>query len=125
MHHRSFARDKLKRQAHALERQQKIGKNNGGIDAELFRGGNRHFGGKCGLLADFNERVVTAHSLVFRHVAPGLPQKPHRRTVYRAAKTSAYKARRTRRGLTAHDAETGSCLKVGADRVGDRRVLHE
>ena len=91
MHHRAFAGLELERQAHGLERQQQVGKDDGRVHAQLFRGGDGDFGGELGLLADFDQRVVLADVAVFLHVAAGLAQKPDRRAVDGLAQAGAHK----------------------------------
>ena len=78
-------------QAHGLERQQQVGKDDGCVDAELFGGGDGDFGGEVGLLADFDQRVVFADVAIFLHVAAGLAQKPDRRAVDGLAQAGAEK----------------------------------
>jgi len=91
VHHGPFARLKLKIQSHGLQGQQQIGKNNRRIDAQLFRGGDSHLGGQLGVLANLHQSVVLPHVAVFLHVAPGLPQKPNRRAIYRLAQAGTDK----------------------------------
>ena len=71
--HRTLAGGKMKGQAHHFERQQQIGKNNGGIDAEKFGGRDGDFGGDRRLLADFKQRVLLANRAILRPytVQPG------------------------------------------------------
>ena len=78
MHHRPLAGLKLEVQAHRLQRQQQVGKDDGRVHAQLFRGGDGHLGGQLRLLADFHQRVVLAHVAVLLHVAarPGAETTP-------------------------------------------------
>ena len=92
MHHGPFAGLKLEVQAHRLQRQQQIGKDDGRIHAQLFGGGDGDFGGEIWLLADLHQRVVLADLAVLLHIAAGLAQKPHRRAVDGAAQAGADKA---------------------------------
>ena len=80
---------KLKIQAHGLERQQQVGKDDRRIHAQLFGGGDGDFGGQVGLLADLHQRVVLADVAVFLHVAPGLAQKPDRGAIHGPAQAGA------------------------------------
>ena len=89
----------LERQAHGLERQQQVGKDDGGVHAQLFRGGDGDLGGDVGLLADFHQRVVLAHVAVLLHVAASLAQKPDGRAVDGAAQTGADKAATVENGV--------------------------
>ncbi len=92
MHDGAFACLELEGQAHGLEGQQKIGKDDGGVHAELFRGGDGDFGGDVGLLADFDQRVVLADVAILLHVAASLAQEPDRRAVNRLAQAGADEA---------------------------------
>jgi hypothetical protein len=80
-------------QAHNFERQQEIGKDDGGINFEIFRSRDGNFGGQFWLLADFDERVMLANLAVLRHVATGLAHEPHGRGVNRKPPAGAYKKR--------------------------------
>src|SRR5215831_5662886 len=55
---RAFARRKMKRQAHDLQRKKEVGKNDGSIDAEYLSRFDRNLGCEVGFLADFEERVL-------------------------------------------------------------------
>ena len=70
-------------QAHDFERQQQVGKDDGRIDAEGFRGRDGDLGGELGLLADLDERMLFADGAVFGHVASGLAHEPDGRAVDR------------------------------------------
>ena len=78
----------MKGQAHDFEREQEIGEDDGGVDAEKFGGGDGDFGGERGLLADFEQRVLLADGAVFRHVASGLAHEPDGSAVDRLRFTS-------------------------------------
>jgi len=92
VNHRALAGLKLEGQPHGLERQQQVGKNDGRIHTELFRGGDGDFGGQFGLLADFNQRVVLAYVAVLLHVSAGLAKEPYGGAIDGAAQTGAHKA---------------------------------
>ncbi len=92
MHDRAFAGLEFEGQAHGLERQQQVGKDDGRVDAELLGGGDGDLGREVGLLADFNQRVVLADVAVLLHVAAGLAQKPDGRAIDGLAQTGADKA---------------------------------
>ena len=79
--HRSFAGGKMKRQAHHFERQQEVGEDDGGVDAEDFGSGDGDLGGQRGLLADFEQRMLLADRAIFGHVASGLAHEPDGRAV--------------------------------------------
>ena len=63
-------------QAHDFEREQEVGENDGGVDAENFGGGDGDFGGERGLLADFEQGMLLANGAVLGHVASGLAHEP-------------------------------------------------
>ena len=92
MDDRPFAGLELEGQAHGLERQQQVGKDDGRVDAELFSGGDGNFGGESGLLANLDQRVVLADVAILLHVAAGLAQKPDRRAIDGPAQTGADEA---------------------------------
>ena len=91
MNHRPFAGQELKIEAHAFQWQQKVRENDGGIDVELFRGGDSHLGSQFRLLANLQQRMVAAYGLVLGHVAARLAQKPYRRLIHRLAQAGAQK----------------------------------
>jgi len=106
---------KFKGQAHRLERQQQVGKNDGGVDSELFRGGDRDFGGDLGLLADFDKRMVLADVAVLLHVAARLAQKPDWGAVDGPAQTGTDKTAAVENGVT--------CSVDGWSRVDGLHIL--
>ena len=61
---RPFAGREVKGQAHDFQRQQQVGKDDGGVDLQVLRGGDGDFGCELGLLADLDQRVVLAHLAV-------------------------------------------------------------
>ncbi len=69
-----------------------VGEDDGGVDAELFRGGDGDFGGDLRLLADFDQGMVLADVAVLLHVAAGLAQKPDGRAIDGFAQAGAQKA---------------------------------
>ena len=71
----------MKRQPHDFEGQQEIREDDGGVDAEEFRRGDRDFGGDRGLLADLQERILFADRAVLGHVTSGLAHEPDGRAV--------------------------------------------
>ena len=82
---------KLEIETHRFERQQKIRKNNGGIDAQFLCRSDRHLGGQLRPFTNLNQRMRSANGLVFRHIATCLPQKPYRGSVDRLPQTGADK----------------------------------
>ena len=72
----AFSRGKMKGQAHDFEGKQQVGKDDGGVDAENFSGGDGDFGGERGLLADFEQGILLADGAVLGHVASSLPHEP-------------------------------------------------
>ena len=101
VNHRALAGLEFEGKPHALEGKQQVGKNDGRIDTELFRGGDGDFRGQLGLLADFKQGMVAADGLVLRHVAAGLAQEPDGRAVDRPAQAGAQKAGAAGERLTA------------------------
>ena len=73
---RAFSGGKMKGQAHDFEREQEVGEDDGGVDAEKFGGGDGDFGGEFGLLADFEQRMLLANGAILGHVASGLAHEP-------------------------------------------------
>ena len=112
----AFALLEFKVEAHAIEREEQVGKDDGGVDAELFRGGDSDFGGKLGAPADFEERMMAADFHVFGHIAAGLAEEPDGGTVDGLAQAGADETRgRGGRG------DIGSCGKHGATFEGSRK----
>jgi hypothetical protein len=66
----------MKRQAHDFERKEEVGENDGGVNAEDLSGGDCDFRGECGLLTDFQQRMLLANGAVLGHVASGLAHEP-------------------------------------------------
>ena len=77
----TFSGGEMEGQAHDFERQQEVGEDDGGVDAEEFGGGNGDLGGKRGLLADFEKRMLLADRAIFGHIASGLAHEPDGRAV--------------------------------------------
>lgn len=76
MHARTFVGDELEVEAHGREREKEVGEDDGGVDAEVFGGGDGDLGGERGCAADFEERVFGADGAILRHVAAGLAEEP-------------------------------------------------
>ena len=91
VNHRPLAGLEFKGQAHGLQRQQQVGKDDGCVHAQLFSGGDGDLGGQLRLLADLHQRVVLADVAILLHVAAGLAKKPHRRAIHRPAQAGANK----------------------------------
>ena len=77
----TFAGQEFEVESHALEGQEQIGEDDGRVYVKFFRCGDRDFGGELRLLADFQQGVVAANRLIFRHVAASLAQEPYRRAI--------------------------------------------
>ena len=92
MDHGTLAGLEFEIEAHGLERQQQVGEDDRGVDAELLGGRDGDFCGELGLLADFHQRVVLADVAILLHVAAGLAQKPDRRAIDGAAQAGADKS---------------------------------
>ena len=82
---RPFAADEVEGDAHRLERQQEIGKQNRRIDVDAAYRLHRDGRGQLGRSADVEQGMAAADLAVFGHVAPGLPHEPHRRAIDRLA----------------------------------------
>ncbi len=62
---------------HRDERQQNIGEDNCGVDAQPLDRRNRHLGGKFGPHAHVEKRMLLTHAAVFRHVTSRLAHQPY------------------------------------------------
>ena len=82
---RSFAADEVERDAHRLERQQQIGKQNRRVDVDAADRLQRDDRRQLGRSADVEQGVPAANLAIFGHVAPGLPHEPHRCAIDRLA----------------------------------------
>jgi hypothetical protein len=69
----------LYRQPHRLERDQQIGEQDRGVEAETPDRLQRHLGGQRGVLAQLQERHALADLAVLGEVAPRLAHHPQRR----------------------------------------------
>ena len=65
-------------QSHRFDGQQKVGKNDRGVDIQRFHRLQRDRGGQIRPLADFEQRVARANVPVRFHVSPRLPHEPDR-----------------------------------------------
>ncbi len=125
--HRALAGLELEVEAHGFERQQKIGKDDGRVHAQLFSGGDGDLGGQFRMLADFHKGVVLADVAVLLHVAAGLAQKPDRGAIDRAAETGAEEAAAVEDGFRGGGVLVGqfhivSILPGKADRCGGQET---
>ena len=75
--------DEVERDAHRLERQQQIGKQDRRVDLDAADRLQRDFGGEIGRAADVEQRIALAQRAVLAHVAAGLAHEPDRRGVDR------------------------------------------
>src|SRR2546425_3589749 len=75
--HRTVAFGELQADAHGLDDQQNIGKENRGVHAEPFHRSDRHLGGQIRTFTESEERHLLAERTVLRHVTPGLAHQPH------------------------------------------------
>lgn len=78
----AFAFDKVERNAHGLEWQQEIGKEDRRIDLDSSQRLQRDLGGKLRRAAQLQQRIALSQRSIFRHVAPGLPHEPDWRFVH-------------------------------------------
>ena len=90
--HRALACAEVKIKSHDLERQQQIGKDNGGVYSQLFRRGDGDLSRQCRLLADLEQRMLLAHRAVLSHVASRLAHQPDGRCVYGELFAGVHKA---------------------------------
>jgi len=88
----TFSSLKFEVETHRSEWQQEIGEDDGGVDVELFGGCNGDFGCELRRAANFEQRVMLAHGLIFRHVATRLAKKPDRSAIDGAPQTRADEA---------------------------------
>ncbi len=79
----TFAADEVERNAHRLERQQQIGKEDRGVHLDAADRLQRHFGGEIGRAAEVEQRIAFAQRAILAHVAAGLAHEPDRRRVDR------------------------------------------
>ena len=75
---RALALDEVERDAHRLERQEQVGKQDGGVDLDATQGLQGDFGREIRRAAQLQKGVFLAEGAVFRHVAAGLPHEPDR-----------------------------------------------
>ena len=80
-----FAGDEIERDAHLLERQQQIGKQNRRVDLDAADRLQRDGGREIGRAADVEQRIALAQLAILAHVAAGLAHEPDRRRVNRLA----------------------------------------
>ena len=73
---RSLAVDEVEVDAHRLERQQQIGKENRGVDVDSADRLERDFRGEIGRAAQLEQRIAFAERAIFAHVPAGLAHEP-------------------------------------------------
>ena len=105
---RPFAAHEVERNAHRLERQEQIGKQNRRVDVDAAHGLQRDDRRELGRAADVEQRVPAADLAVLRHIAAGLPHEPHRRAIHRLAPAGFQKAVVHLRGIVLQTAGPGS-----------------
>ena len=88
----AFAVDELEVEAHGGEREEEVGEDDGGVDAEALGGGDGDLGGDGGRAADVEEGMVAADGHVLGHVAAGLAEEPDGRAVDGLAEAGADEA---------------------------------
>src|SRR6185437_14074523 len=74
---RSFSRRKLETHPHWLQRQQDVGKNNGGIQWKSVNRLESDLSCKLRCLAHFKDRMFCPQRPILGHVASSLPHEPH------------------------------------------------
>ena len=80
----------FKVQAHGGEGEEKVGKDDGGVDGEALGGGDGNFCGDGGGAADFQQGVMLADGHIFRHVSAGLTEEPYGGAVNGLAEAGSY-----------------------------------
>ncbi len=108
----------LEGQPHAFKRQEQVGEDDGGIDAQFLGGGDGDFRGKLRLLADFKQGVVPADGLVLRHVAAGLAQEPDRGAIDRFPQAGAQKAGAAGEGFCRQSGARSEVRREDGPRIG-------
>ncbi len=89
---RAFALDEIERDAHVLERQQQIRKQDRGIHVDPAHRLQRDFGREVGRAADVEQRIAFAQRTVLAHVASSLAHEPDWRGVDRLQTTGFQKS---------------------------------
>ena len=84
---RTLAANEVEPNAHRLERQQKIGKEDGCIHLDAANGLERDFSREIGSSAQIEQRIALAQRAILAHVAACLTHEPDRRGVDRLAAT--------------------------------------
>ena len=82
---RPFALDEVEADAHRLERQQQIGKEDRRVHFDPADRLQRDLGGQIGRSTEVEQRVALAQGAVLAHVASGLAHEPHRGGIDRLA----------------------------------------
>ena len=96
---RAFALDEVEADAHRLERQQQIGKQDRGVDVDPPHRLQRDFGGEIGRSAEIEQRIALAQRAVLAHVPAGLAHEPDRRRVDRLPAAGAEESANRRRSV--------------------------
>jgi hypothetical protein len=78
---RSLASLERQTEPQGLKRQQNVGEEDCGVDAQTRDGLQRYFSGELGVVAQLEDGVLLAQGPVLGHVAPRLPHEPDRRYV--------------------------------------------
>src|SRR5439155_22987733 len=86
---RSLAPDEIEADAHGLERQKQVGKEDGGIELDAANRLHRHLGGQIRRPADIEKGIALPQGTIFGHVAAGLSHEPDGRRVNRLQTTSS------------------------------------
>ena len=77
LNHGSFTSREVKGHAHDLQGKQKVGKDNGSVNTQRFRGSDRNFSSQRRILTDFYQGMILADGTIFGHVPSGLAHEPH------------------------------------------------
>ena len=97
-----FALDEVEGDAHRLERQQQIGKQDGGVHLDAADRLQRDLGGQVGRPTQLQKRVVLAERSIFGHVPAGLPHEPDGRAIDGLAPAGAEKSALAHPGASDH-----------------------
>src|SRR6185312_149555 len=95
---RAFAFEKVERNAHRLERQQQIGKQDRRVDVDAPDGLESDGGSEIRSAADVEQGMPLAERAILAHVSSRLAHEPDGRGVYRLSSTGLKEPARTRVG---------------------------
>ena len=88
----ALAIDEFKVETHGCEREEEVGEDDGGVDAEALGCGDGDFSGDLGGAADLEQGVMFADRHVLGHVTTGLAEEPDGGAVHGATEAGADEA---------------------------------